>query len=520
MKSSALKSINAFRSSEQWERLKNDNSHKTITRVLRSTRLETMIYKDLRERNKNGLDEIEAEGLEKLITFSSLLQDVFQALYSLNPRRNDEDALTTTARQFNAEIINFVMTNNQYPAIKALCEGRELPAYEAVREFAELILDKLDELLGTDSGGNAAEALNNIEQQRDELKMKLLEAMERGDPADEGNILSMAASIAGKEEQIECLSDIISQNIRKNKDVIQSALDSAAEKAQEVAAVLKSWGNNDSSLKALRQNEELLRRVQSSPRLREIAKYLGRYLEVLDNARKTGYNYGRGDKYDTVLGNDFTRAVSSEYAYLALPETVPLFIRKVQRKTLKQYRKRERISQGHGDIVVCIDESGSMEGDSIAWAKAVALVLLEYASQHKRSCAMVRFASAGYTETSVYEAGKYTAEDIFEFAESFLNGGTDFEAPLTEAAELIEREGFENADVVFITDGACAVSNEFATGFREKSMQLKFKVTGIVIDIDDSDMTFSLEPFCEKVYRLSELTGDDVAADVIRSKFR
>lgn len=192
--------------------------------------------------------------------------------------------------------------------------------------------------------------------------------------------------------------------------------------------------------------------------------------------------------------------------------------KKVQRKALKQYRKREPTSKGYGDIVVCIDESGSMAGDSIAWAKAVALVLLEYAAQNNRSCAMVRFASKRDVAVHIYKANQYTTDDVITFAEAFLSGGTDFETPLIQAVTLVENEGFENADIVFITDGECAVSDEFASDFRDKGKQLKFTVTGIVIDTDEPGMTFGIASFCEKVYRLSEISGDIIAADIIKNK--
>ena len=355
-----------FRSSALRERHNNHTALNVNTLVLLFTRLERLIYTDLRERFKTGLDEIEAAGIEKLSTFSSLIQDVFQAFYSLNPRRGDPDTLTTTARQFNAEIIDSIMSSDEYRTVKSICEGQELPAYEATREFAQCILGKLDELVNTDSGSNAANALDNIERQQEELQSKILEAMESGDSADEDSIPGTETALSSKQQQIERLSEMMGQNIRKNMDVIQSAIASAAEKAQEVSAIIKSWGDGDGSPKALQQNAELLRKVQSSPKLRDVIKYLGKYREILNNARKTSYTYGRGEKYDIVLGSDFTRALSSEYAYLASPETVPLFIRKVQQKKLKQYRKREFTTKGYGDIVVCIDESGSMQGDRIS----------------------------------------------------------------------------------------------------------------------------------------------------------
>ena len=65
---------------------------------------------------------------------------------------------------------------------------------------------------------------------------------------------------------------------------------------------------------------------------------------------------------------------------LASPKTMPLFLQKYQRKQIKQYQRREPIYKGMGDIICCLDESDSTEGDPAAWGKAVALTLLEIAA--------------------------------------------------------------------------------------------------------------------------------------------
>lgn len=134
-----------------------------------------------------------------------------------------------------------------------------------------------------------------------------------------------------------------------------------------------------------------------------------------------------------------------------------------------------------------------------------------------RRCAIIRFSSNGQSQTHIFEKGKYVINDIFTFAESFLNGGTDFEWPLTQAIELIESKGFQNADIAFLTDGECAISDQFTKLFAVKCKTLNFSVTGIVMDSGIPGMTFSLEPFCRKVYRLSELTQDSVAQNIITS---
>ena len=56
--------------------------------------------------------------------------------------------------------------------------------------------------------------------------------------------------------------------------------------------------------------------------------------------------YGRGETYALELGNDLSRAIGSEFAMLASPQTLPLFVKKYQQRRLKQYRRREPVYKG------------------------------------------------------------------------------------------------------------------------------------------------------------------------------
>ena len=59
--------------------------HRKTDRVLRSTKLESSIYHDLRTEDA-AMDEIEQDAGKKLKSFPALSQDVFQSFYSLVPR--------------------------------------------------------------------------------------------------------------------------------------------------------------------------------------------------------------------------------------------------------------------------------------------------------------------------------------------------------------------------------------------------------------------------------------------------
>lgn len=200
---------------------------------------------------------------------------------------------------------------------------------------------------------------------------------------------------------------------------------------------------------------------------------------------------------------------------LASPKTLPLFLRKYQQGRIKQYQRREPIYKGAGDIICCLDESDSTEGAPAAWGKAVALTLLEIAADGGRSFALVHFSSSRSIQTDLFRPGAYTAADKMAAAEIFLGGGTNFETPMSEALRLMQEEGFENADVVFITDGQCTLSNEYLEQLRAEQAARRFTVTGILLDKDKPGMAFSLKEFCQNIYRTSELTGEEVVGALV-----
>ncbi len=250
--------------------------------------------------------------------------------------------------------------------------------------------------------------------------------------------------------------------------------------------------------------------MRQSPVLRDISRYLGRFREIFAQGKRNGYAYSRGEKYSLELGRDLSRALTSELAMLASPQTVPLFLRKYQRGQIKQYQRREPIYKGMGDIICCLDESDSTEGDLAAWGKAVALTLLEIAADSGRGFALIHFSGPGIFKVDVFQPGEYSMEDKLRAAETFLNGGTDFQTPMEQALLLMELGGFENADIVFITDGECKLPDKYLEQLQAEQAARQFTVTGVLLDKGDPGMAFSLEPFCQNIYRTSELLGDEI----------
>ena len=497
-------------------------------RVLKSTRIEDSVYQDLRQKDVE-MDAVEEECLPKLPTFRDLSRDIYQSFYSLNVRRNAPEELSSIARQFNSHIMDSVMDSGEYPTIKAACEGRQIPAYEAASEFAASVAGDLDRLL-QEAGGDqkSLDTLEKLEQKRDDsvrALRRLLDARDgqNPDPNRDRQLVSAANKARSQCEQAETVGRMLRDRLIQNGEaigaIVQKATAAAKGKAEETALLLAAWGTGDTGgdPERMKLDLETLARVRMSPTLREIARHLGRFKEILAQARKNGYAYGRGEKYTLELGGDLNRALSSEFALLAAPETIPLFLRKLQRRTLKQYRRREAIYKGCGDIICVLDESSSAKKDA-PWGKAVALTLLDAAMAESRKFALIHFSSRNQYRTDLFLPGKYTGEDVYAAAETFLGGNTDYETPLTEALRLMEQGGFEDADILFVTDGACELPEDFQHTFQDKQAALHFTVTGVLLDVSSPGFAFSLTPFCDDVYRTSQLAGDQIVQAVLSKR--
>ena len=486
-------------------------------RVLQSSKLEDCIYRDL-SKDDESMEAIQQEAASKLDSFPALSRDIFQSFYSLFPKRTDADRLTAEAQKFNAKLLDHVTEDADYPTIKSICEGRELPAYEAASEFTAKIGAQLDDLLPELGGKNGAlKTLEKLQAARNEAQQKLTELWEQmrdsvQNPTLEQAVIDAANQAESKTQQAEAVAKMVDTTARQNKaaisECVSAAVSAAAEKAKEVQIILGAWSDDTGKMEKNAVNTELLQKVRQNPALLEISKHLGRFREIFAQGKRNGYAYGRGETYALELGNDLS---------LASPQTLPLFVKKYQQRRLKQYRRREPIHKGMGDIICCLDESGSTRGDAAAWGKAVAMTLLDIAAENRRKFALIHFADSSSCKVDIFLPGQYSVQDKINAAETFLGGGTNFKQPLDEAIQLMGT-GFENADIVFLTDGLCELPEDYLAKLHKEQAARKFTVTGILLDAGSPGMDFSLMPFCQKIYRTSELAGDEIVRSVISQR--
>lgn len=438
-----------------------------------------------------------------------LLADLFHLLFAQELRLTRSDERDVYVRLVQSAFVDDLLKRDEFLQLRNLCKGNAFAAMEAARAYQQAV--ESDMLDCAEEAESLVSVLTRLEQRHDAANAKLHDLVQQAqtDPPQTSAALQTASEVASTAEQIRVVTGMIQARMQKRSaeiaHVICDAVRCSLEAAMLAKCVTQCWGDESRSApQQTEYNQVLLDRVRNNPMLQGITRQLGRMKEMLSNLRKNDYAHGRGEKYTVTRGRDMKNLLSGELALMASPATMPLFLRKYHAKGLLQYAKRERVHKGYGDVIVCLDESGSTEGENAEWGKALALAVQDICAHEGRKYALIHFSGKGQFRTDLFLPGQYTSEDLLFAAEHFFDGGTNFETPIREALRLINEEAFENADILFITDGEETISDELASELQEAIQDARCSVVGLLLDADSPSMEFTLDKFCERIYRVSK----------------
>lgn len=288
----------------------------------------------------------------------------------------------------------------------------------------------------------------------------------------------------------------------------------AGKKVEELSDTIQAWGIEPAELSKKRFEDAtgLLEKLRRSAALKKFAALLGRLKAMAAKKAKSRAETGSQRVPRLETGKDLKRLIPSEFARLAHPALRVGFYQDWSRGNLRLRSTEEKKTLGRGPVVVCEDASGSMDGDRQQWAKGVVLSLAHFAKVQKRDFGYIMYDSVVHI-ADTYPGGRIGAEDLLRIAEARAGGGTNFEAPLRRAVEMIVKGGLKKADIAFITDGDCAVSAEFLKWFLAEKKRLEFTVITVICDAGSvSDATVKL--FSDRVERASSFTAEEANTKV------
>ncbi|MCF3170393.1 VWA domain-containing protein [Streptomyces violaceoruber] len=303
----------------------------------------------------------------------------------------------------------------------------------------------------------------------------------------------------------------------------------AAEAVREEAVLMRAWGVGPGELERMpyARRARLAERLRAG-RLARWAELIGRFRQMADGERARKVESTTGELVGVTLGDDLSRLIPSELARLGLPELRAVFAARYAAGELMLYDSRGERPTGRGAVIACVDTSHSMYAAGPggvtreAWSKACALALLDQARHAGRDFVGILFSAEDRVRVFRFPAGRTAGvEQVLDFAETFLGGGTSYQAPLTVARELLEEE-FDDAtgargDIVMITDDECGVTEEWTRGWNDARRALGFRLFGLAVGAPGAAEAGSvLDELCDNLRSIEDLTDVHAAADLFR----
>lgn len=252
------------------------------------------------------------------------------------------------------------------------------------------------------------------------------------------------------------------------------------------------------------------RRIRSDPTLQRISALAGRYRRVAQSRQRRKTIHGMDDVVGVVSDNDLGRLLPHELAKLAIPELEEDTLRRlVERQTMcRQYRSSEPVAKG--PILVTVDESGSMEGDKVHTAKALALALAWIASHQRRWCGLVAYSGDSGERLLALPPGRWNENSLMDWLGEFLGNGSHLDVPVRELPDYYQHLGAPKGqtDVIVITDALCHIPSEIQTRFHCWKEQVQARVISLVLNHSPGD----LEAISNEVHLVQSL---DVSEEAI-----
>lgn len=136
---------------------------------------------------------------------------------------------------------------------------------------------------------------------------------------------------------------------------------------------------------------------------------------------------------------------------------------------------------GHGPLIVCLDTSGSMRGAPENVAKACVLQALRSAHAGDRGCRLLAFGGPGELLERPLTRDAAGLDALLDLMGQAFDGGTDVQTPIERAIETVQQQGWQDADVLIVSDGEFGLTPAALAQLRQAKERLGLRVHGILI---------------------------------------
>ena len=451
-------------------------------------------------------------GTKKLPHFRELQVDGWEWFYRGAPREKNGTEYYADFKP-NSALLSLMGGMAEYRSLKGKTIRNKLTSLIATKKLNDVIDHIPDEVLHSmadaqQSGEEARQASKRLQTFRRMWK----EADEAGNEEKKKQLEEMGAELAELEEEskeqaeanAQAAMESIEDSTEEIQDAIRQALDEADEAAQNVSSTMDtmSFGRGAGSGRKLNEERliEMSELIQSSSELQEIARLAGRIKQIIARKSQNRDRTDYGEVVETELGSDVSRMVGPEMAMLADDDLGLDLVRRIYDEQVTVWSKESQESLGRGPIVCAIDCSGSMGGQRIYWAKAIACALYQVCKDRKQPFKVIQYSESVYSKTFSHDGSDDAS--FMQMLQYYEGGGTYYDKAWAEIiSTFADEKDMTKADVIFISDEAFPVEYypEELKQFNDALVDANAKCYGISLN-GDSKSVGTFKHFCHEAW--------------------
>jgi uncharacterized protein with von Willebrand factor type A (vWA) domain len=296
------------------------------------------------------------------------------------------------------------------------------------------------------------------------------------------------------------------KRIRSTGNALKGAQEDVSD-AKDAMSGIGGMGATDGTADP-KQAMQIFKRLRKDKSLKSIVQKMGRYLRLAQSMQRQKRTHGLDDVVGIELSGDIHRILPSELALLADEDLEMDILRKIAERQAMSREYRAYEGAAKGPIVVCVDESGSMQGEPHANAKAFAAALGWIAKSQNRWCAFVGFSGGTEGTRLAMPPHKWDSAKFMDWLTHFYGGGTTLDVPLDELPRVYWPE-FQaprgKTDVVIITDACVDCPESMAAKFNAWKLAEKVKCYGIIIGDEPGDLNL----VCDQTWSVNYLDVEE-----------
>lgn len=192
------------------------------------------------------------------------------------------------------------------------------------------------------------------------------------------------------------------------------------------------------------------------PSLIKLAKIIGRSGDGIMSSSGSFMNATKSDIGGITTGNDLSSLLPTELAMLSEPATQSIFYNNYTTRRLQIFASTSHDIKGikhrDGPIIICMDTSGSMDGEPVLVAKAVTMAICIIAQRSRRPVLVIRY-SSGHELFRLHNIGQ-EKQHLMDFLSVVdMSGNNENELFRWLFTDIMPKEkDYDSADVLCISD--------------------------------------------------------------------